>query len=102
MCGQFGLSAAAAEAVFPQHAALICLLLVWVPLRFSGSVLSSVSLSSLLPHHAQFHLAQPPPLESARSSGFIDGGWCIVQLGYCMTRTVPQWPLLNQCTSVIS
>lgn len=42
---------------FLQHAVLICLLHVWDPGRFSGSVLSSVSLSLLLPHHAQFHLA---------------------------------------------
>ena len=41
-------------------------------LRFSGSVLSSVSLSSLLPHHAQFHLAQLPPPQPPRSHGSVD------------------------------
>lgn len=72
--------------LFPQHAVLICLLHVWVPLRFSGSVLSSVSLSSLHPHHAYFHLARPPPLQSPCSHGFTDASWCIILLGYCVAR----------------
>lgn len=67
LCGQCAPSAVGARSFF-----LICLLHVWVPLRFSGSVLSSVSLSSLLPRHAPFHLAQPPPLQSSCSYGFVD------------------------------
>lgn len=79
--------------LFPQHAVLICLLHVWVPLRFSGSVLSSVSLSSLHPHHAYFHLARPPPLQSPCSYGFIDATWCIILLSYCMA-----WLAQNSAT----